>query len=107
MPDRHTDTQTHTQLIWAEPSLERFGDKLHELECDCLRHRYDSCTRSCCQGSNLGPYCRNADVFIRNNDTWKAKKDYAHEAKDKSSQRSDSNKLICMSMYLVFSFFGI
>ena len=38
MPDRHThrhtDTQTHTQLIWAEPSLERFGDnlvKIHEL----------------------------------------------------------------------------
>ena len=28
MPDRHTHTQTHTQLIWAEPSLERFGDKL-------------------------------------------------------------------------------
>ena len=28
MPDRHTQTdrQTHTQLIWAEPSLERFGD---------------------------------------------------------------------------------
>ena len=26
MPDWHTDTHTHTQLIWAEPSLERFGE---------------------------------------------------------------------------------
>ena len=27
MPDRHTHTQTDTQLILAEPSLEQFGDK--------------------------------------------------------------------------------
>ena len=28
-------------------------NKLHELVCYCLSHRYGSCTRSCCWGSNL------------------------------------------------------
>ena len=30
-------------------------NKLHELICDCLSHRYDSCTRGCCRASNFEP----------------------------------------------------
>ena len=41
MPDRHTDT--HTQLIWAVPSLERFGDKL----CVCFfQNRMEEATEA-------------------------------------------------------------
>ena len=37
--------------------------KLHKLVCDCLSHRYDSCTKGCCRGSNLGPSDPKAGVL--------------------------------------------
>ena len=39
-------------------------NKLQELVCDCLNHRYDSCTRGCCQGSNLGPSDPKAGILV-------------------------------------------
>ena len=30
-------------------------NKLHEVVCDCLSYRYDSCIRGCCWGSNFWP----------------------------------------------------
>ena len=38
-------------------------NKLHELVCDSLSHCYDSYTKGCCRGSNLGPSDPKAGVL--------------------------------------------
>ena len=38
-------------------------NKLQKFVCDCLSPRYESCTRSCCRGSNLGPSDEKAGVL--------------------------------------------